>query len=244
MNRNRVTLAATLLCCAVGLPVAAADQALDDARDQILKSWRKYSTIRAKIRGESQFAGKSVSQKSAIVGEYVMMRKEDKVLVRVEFVNDEQYETDAAQTSDRSANIQVDDGEVLYTLVKRRGRDNVYKLNRAETKANVDLDRMFPNIAREGELKRLADAKVDDRPTFVIEQTMRVVGPRVAFAKNVFYFDKQRGLLLKTESFDEIGNPMRVLEYYDFKIDEPIDPNLFKFTPPPMAQIFDMTKPN
>lgn len=225
-----------------GAAMAAADQPLDEARQQILKSWRKYNTVRAKISGEGNTSIPGAMQLSAITGEYAMIRRGDKVLVRVEFINDEHYKSATDATTDnRVVNIQVDDGDVLYTLVKQRGRDTVYKLNRNDTKANVDLERMFVNIAREGDLKLLAESKVGDRPVYVIEQTIRAVTARTPFARNVFHFDKERGLLLKTESFDEIGNPKRTLEYSDFQIDGEIKPELFKFTPPPMAQIHDMT---
>ena len=146
--------------------------------------------------------------------------------------------------------IECQVGEAVQTTVRDGSRQWFYSPWSGASESEADgsayegmltpLLRPLPAMAALGKLELVGEAVVAGREGVRISALPRVntasvtlIAPGEPSGDEVeFVLDRERGLVLRRESRLE-GEPFRVLEFTELELDQPLDQQVFVFSPPP-----------
>jgi len=237
MERRSVyaALAGVLLVCA-----AATAEDLESVQKRIISAFDKHKSMTAKVQVATQHDAGEVKVEAKGEGTVEWSRSGDKFCVRQELALTMLQKFGEQENRVETKSLTIVDGEAAYNLSEIMGQQMAVKTN-VDPRQTGDPKAMFAQLAKDNELKLLPDEEVNGRKTFVISATPKEKSPG-APARQVYCFDQDCGLVIKTVAFNDKDQPMMSMTYSDIKLDVSIDPERFKFKAPAGVDVIDQTK--
>ena len=165
------------------------------------------------------------------------MKRDGKMLSRTETKSSMMYKMGEMEQKTDSQSLIVVDGEHMWSLTDTQGQKNATKTKVSEAQQQTD-----PTVGWEHfNVKLLPEEKVDGKACWAIEMTPKQGEAHAMNNRTVSYYDKETGLPLKTIGFDDKGKEVTTITISDIKINEKIDPKLFKFEAPAGVEVHDAT---
>jgi outer membrane lipoprotein-sorting protein len=235
IDRKHYIMLAGLFALVIAAPALA--QSLDDVEKKIVEAADKVKSFTADMTMESEMqqGGRTMAHRGK--GTIEVVRRGDKMLSRME--QKITMDTGAGGQKMEVSTLTVIDEEYMYMLTEQFGQKMAMKRKPDPGQMRFAGKSMFEELRKEHDLKLLPEAQVEGRDAYVIEATPKnQTGP---VAKQVSYFDKQTGLVLKMAALDAAGKAMHTTTFSNYKTNVEIDPDHFKFKAPEGVQIMDMT---
>ena len=237
-TRLTVLAAAALGLLATG---ALADD-LASVEKKISAGWKNYKTMSAKVVLSQHMNMGGMSMETNGNGTQELMRQGDKTLSRFELKMAMTRKMGEQEMKMEQEMLQIIDGDITHMLVDAMGQKTAFKSKTKDSDAS-DPELMFAAMHKDSEVKLLPEETIAGAKMYVIESTPKekAASPG-APQKTIMYFNQATCQLVKMIAHDQTGAPMMTMEYSDFKFDEPIDPDRFKFVLPEGVQLMDQTK--
>lgn len=229
MALSMLLSAATLAC--------GAD--LDSIQKQLQAAWSKHKTMSAKltISGHMEMAGMSMDTKGD--GTIELLRDGDSARSRTELkIAMIQKQGDQENKMEQTV-LSITDGEFAHTLTDMGGQKRAMK-GPVTAQMTGEPKAMFAELQKDLTLKVLPEEKVDGKKVYMIEAAFKEKPP-MGPTKLVMTFDQEMGVLVKFAQLTDDDKPMQTMTFSDFKFDEKIDPDRFKFKLPEGVQETDMS---
>lgn len=216
---------------------AAADE-LDAVRRQIVRHWQKHRSMRARLTLSEETAAQGNKAVTEGSGTLEFVRKGPTVRYRRELSSTMLVEAGGQKMKFTSSLLEVFDGSYTYTLTEQVGLKTATK-DKPNPRAVANVPAFLEHLAETGELKLLEEDSVEGHDAYVIAARPKRGrrGPEV-----VYYFSKADGVLLRQVVRRPDGEPGQVITYSDFEFDVEIDPQRFRFEPPPGVIVRDRTR--
>ena len=240
MKSSRIVAAAAAVLLGLSLS-AAADEKADKVIKELDEQYAKIKAYSAKTKSTTDVEfTPEYKQKSEMVGMMEWARQGDKAMMH-SVTQVKTVETQGGSTTDKASTITaVSDGEFMYVMTEEAGQKTVMK-NKAPSAKDSRPSAMFAQLREYFEITLLDDAKVDGADCHVIEMKMKPMEGMPPQGRQLQYYSKDHGMMVKTEAFDGNGKLTVSSITTDIKIDADISPDRFKFEIPPDAQVTDMS---
>jgi outer membrane lipoprotein-sorting protein len=225
-----------LACC--GALARAED--LASIEKKILKQWQKHRSLKAKVTEEETAGAQDRKATKYGEGAYEWMRKGNDYLFRLEMQSSMEVEAGGQKMSFKLDLLNIYDGKHLYTVSERAGMKMAVK-TKLDPKRGAELTSFFETLRAENDLKLLEETAVDGYDAYAIEAKPKSTQPGRPYARLVYYFSKEHGVLLKQESRDQSGKAVQTVTYSDLEFDAKIDPQRFEFKAPEGVTVRDLT---
>lgn len=230
---------AVLSVCAWAAVTAWADT-LEEVEKKIVDAADKVKSFTADVSTVTEAKGEGFSTSSRMQGTSEVMRKGDTVLMHMELKTTGVTKIGDQEQKMESTSLMVCDGDFNYVLTEQAGQKMAMKMKADPKMAGISSKQLFTEWGKENDLKLLPDEKVDGRDAYVIEVTPKK--PGAATGKQLAYFDKEHGLMLKMVVMGEDGKPMSTTTLSNYKTGVDLKPDRFVFKAPEGVQVMDMTK--
>ena len=240
MNVTRIVAAVSAVLFGLSMS-AAGEEKLDSVIKQLDDQYAKIKTYSAKTKTTTDFAyTPEYKQKSEMVGTMEWARKGDKVLFNSVTDCDTQTTQSGETKKTKSKITSVCDGDFLYAMNEEDGHKTVMK-NKAPVASDTRPSAMFKQLREHMDIKLLDDAQVDGADCFVVEMTLKPMEGVPPQGRQVQYYRKDHGMMVKSEGFDANGKLTTSTHTTDIKLNGDISDDHFKFEIPADAQVTDMT---
>jgi outer membrane lipoprotein-sorting protein len=234
-----------VLVFAAALMIAAAPasaETFDAVKKKIHDRTSRMKSLSYKSHFETQFQTPEMTIKSVNDQTAQFMRQGDKVLTRIDVTSNTTQKLGDREEKIPSTMMTVTDGEYQYTYSESGGQKSAYrqKIDPA-TQINVfDGNKLFADMEKNFNIKVLPDGTVDGRSCFVLELTPKDPTTIQGISKTVSFFDKDDGIIRKSDTYDKDGKITTRSTTTDVKVDAAIPPEQFKFKAPPGVTVQDM----
>jgi outer membrane lipoprotein-sorting protein len=218
-------------------PVALADD-LAQIEQKIISAAEEVKSCQADMTMLTTMDTPGMTMKSQGKGRFEFQLKDGKKLSRTELKMTTTTTAAGQENRMESGTLAISDGEYSWVLADQMGQKMVMKRKLDAAQAGVASKAMFDALREDFTLKLLDDAKCDGRQAYVIEATPKQPG---ATGKQLYFFDKDSGMLLKMEVFTPEGKLLSSTTMTNYKVNEPIDPKRFVFTVPDGVTVMDQT---
>jgi outer membrane lipoprotein-sorting protein len=235
MMRNRAMTAATILVV-LGFGRTTRAESIDEVAKKITDMYEKVRTLQFTSKSESDVRQEGMHSVTRSTGKTVLMRKDDRFLMRSEDKIETTMEVMGSKTTHKTDTLMIQDGQFVWSL--DRVNNMATKMKAPENQPNIfDVKKVWADFNH----KLLPDETVDGRPAWVIEASPKDAQMSASISKQVMWYEKKTGLMLKSISHGADGKPMHTMTLGDHKINESVDEKLFKFEPPEGVFVQDMT---
>ena len=222
--------------------VLASAEDLEAVQKKIIEAWNKHKSLTAKLTSVTQVdLGGGNAMSGTGQGTYEFMKQGDKLLSRLELKNTIVQKQGTEETRMEQQMLMISDGEIAHTLSEVFGEQRAIK-SRVPANLTGEPKAFFEQLRQQGAVKLLPDGTVEGRKVYVIEMTPKTVAPGTS-AKQIQYFDQESGFMIKIEGRGENDLPLTTMTYGEIKLDQPIDPDHFKFKLPAGVELTDDTGP-
>ena len=104
-------------------------------------------------------------------------------------------------------------------------------------------DESVEQMKKEFNFTKVGEDTIDGRKMFVLEGTPKGEAMRGTPISTVKYYIDQESLVVRRSvMLDKAGKEVGRFDLTNIKLNEALDPKLFEYTPPPGAQVQDMTR--
>ena len=224
---------------------AAAGPTLDSVESEVEALWSKIAAFKANVSSDTKVAMGPVTITSHATGALECLKKDGAALFRLEMVNKMDTGIPLAGAMEQKM-ISVYDGKETINEMEMLGQKKAFRMppNSSRKSGGPSGGKsMFATFREQGDVKLLPDATVEGKPVWVIEVT-----PNEALKKSAptpvalfrYYISKEFGLQIKTEVFDDKGQPTSTTVYSSIDISAKPEPARFVYTPPTGVTVEDM----
>jgi outer membrane lipoprotein-sorting protein len=218
-------------------PLALAED-LEQVEQKIISAAEKVKSCQADLTMLTTMDRPQMTMKSEGKGRFEFQLKDGKPLARTELKMVTTTTAAGQENQMESDTLSITDGEYSWVLADQMGQKMAIKRKLDEAAVGVASKAMFDALREHFNLKRLDDAKCDGRDVYVIEATPKQPG---ATGKQLYYYDKDTGMLLKSEVFTPDGKLLSTTKITNYKVNVPIDPKRFVFMVPDGVTVMDQT---
>lgn len=239
---KRSTVVAAISTALLGLGVTAtADEKVDQAVKELEAKFAKIDSYTAKTKTmtDTEF-GPGHSQKSEMSGTAEWVRKGEKALMRSDTKCVTVKTEDGKKTTTPSIITTVNDSEFQYVLIEEGGKKKVTKTKAQPAQAYHPMA-LFKQYQAYHDIKLLPDEAVHGQDCYVFEMKMKAMEGAPPTGRQVLYYQKDNGIVVKSEGFDGEGKLISSSMSMDVKINVSISEDRFKFDIPEGAEVFDQT---
>jgi outer membrane lipoprotein-sorting protein len=220
--------------------VLASAEDLDAVQKKIVDAWSKQKSLTAKLTTATQVdLGGGTSMSGTGQGTYEFLKQGGKLLSRLELKTTIVQKQGAEENRMEQQMLMVSDGEIAHTLTEAFGEQRAMK-SRVPAGQTGEPKALIEQLRQQGEVKALPEGTVDGRKVYVLEVTPKKVIPG-APAKQILFFDQESGFMIKIEGRGDNDLLLTSMTYGDIKLDQPIDPDHFKFKLPEGVEMIDDT---
>ncbi len=220
-------------------PIAFAQDTVDGIEKAVVEKWDKLASLQAKLDLKADFpmnivaalvSGKDPDPANKAIGKLVIngavdyAKKDAVVCSRLEL-------NGALNDALKASGLFVSDGAVanaewtFFNKVDHKQID-IKSIVPPGGKALFDLlKKNFTLAAQKPE-------KVGDTEAYVLDATLLAPDPKYPVSKLRFFFAKDSGVLLKCDAYDALSAVLATLTASEIKLNQPIAPERFKYTPP------------
>ncbi len=239
MRRQAAVFCAIAFGLLWGAGQASADT-IEQVEKAIVEKSKKIKSGTATMRSVTEMAAEGFKSKSVSEGKFEMLRKDGKVLTRIEMKGTATTEIAGKTDKQESTSLIISDGEYSYAYTQAAGQKTAYKM-KATDEWNEDP---FEPLRKMYDLKLLPDEKVDGAEVYVIEAKPNKTSGAPGVGKSIFYYRKDSGFPAKVVTCDEAGKPTTTITYADIKLDADLKADRFVFKAPEGVEVIDMSKMN
>lgn len=239
---TKLTLFALIAVALVWAPLAAAEDSVESIEKAVVENWDKLASLEGAVNLKADFpmnlvgaamSGKAPDPTITNVGKLLVTgsvdyAKKDAVIcsrLEVHATLNESLKARALFVSDGAqANVEWE----FFNKVDHKSLD-VKNAIPSGGKALFDL------LKQNFTLSAAKEDKVDGKDAYVLDAKFTTPDPNVPISKLRFWFAKDSGVLLKCEAHDLLDAVLATLTISDIKLNQPIAPDRFKYTPPAPA---------
>ena len=213
----------------------ASAETLETVEKALTEKFQKYTALSADMKMTMQMAP-GMSADTTGTMEFMLHDGKEK------FRNELKMKMEHGSQSLETRMVNIYDGTNAYVISEMMGQKRVMRTKPSRMTGRPGGKAFFEDLKRESVLKLLPDADVDGMPAYVIEATPKQPNPQGPGRMN-YYFDKKRGLMIKTVGLDAGGDTIMSMTLSNIKINPKLDPKRFEFKPEPGTNVIDMTQP-
>lgn len=217
-------------------------ETLEAVKKKIHERTSRLKTLSYKSRFVSVMQTPEMTIKSENDQVAQFMRQGDQVFSRIEVASNTMQKFGDREEKILSTMLMVSDGHYQYTYSESGGQKTAYrqKLDPAKQVNVFDTHKLFADLERNFQIKVLPDGTVDGRSCFVLEMTPKDPVALQGISKTVSYFDKEDGIIRKSDTYDKDGKNTTSSTTTEVKVDAAIPAERFKFKAPEGVTIQDM----
>jgi outer membrane lipoprotein-sorting protein len=234
---------AIVACLVSSFAAVAFGETIESVEKKISQQVSKYKTLQVKSRQKTDMELPQMKMKQTSETTLEAARKGDTWASRQEIHdNTVQTSSEGAERKDEGTTLMIFDGKVAYTLVDRADTKMATKAT-PDPKQNVspfDIAAGFEAQHQNYDSKLLADQDVDGKACYVIELTAKEPSPMGA--RMVVWYQKDCGLAVKMQSFNQAGKEIMTSTVTEIRIDKDIAPERFVFKAPAGVEVRDLDK--
>jgi hypothetical protein len=236
---KKLTLSLLVAIGLVWVPMAVAQDTPESIEKAVIESWDKLSSLSANLNLNSDFPmnliaalisnkppdpNNTAKGKLAITGNVNYVKKDPTPCSRLEL--------HAALNETLKARILSNcDGTDAYRESEFFGKVESKKIEPKDVPA-LGGKALFDRLKGNFDLAAQPSEKVGDKDAYVLDATPKTPDPNGPIYKLRFWFAKDSGVMLKGEAFDGANASLATLMVTDTKLNQPIAPEQFKYTPP------------
>ncbi|MCA9256871.1 MAG: outer membrane lipoprotein carrier protein LolA [Phycisphaerales bacterium] len=227
------------VCLLVACSTTMADESakLKDIQKKITERAKKHNSVQYKMKMSMDMSQAGMSIKSETTSTIKYMKKDDKVLSRMESTTNMEMKGNGMDQKSETKSTSVVDGEYTWSYSETQGMKNASK-----SKVDKNKDPFDPSaIWDEFDVTLKDDETIDGKKCWALEMTPKNPMLKQQMSKSVTYYDQESALMVKQIGYDPQGKVMTTMTVSDVKLNESIDPKTFTFTPPPGVEVQDMT---
>jgi len=231
----RVAPALTLALGLFAAP-ARAGETLDAVEKKLIELNAKIKSLSARIADGYEISDGDKKNVSATKGTYEFAIFGGTQYARTETRTTRTIVAPGKNATIESAKLEVSDGNATFVLEEIPGDKFVTK-----TPVTLRPPNPLQSLRDKFVVVLLPDESVDGQPCWVVEAQPRKELPAMkAGNRSRHWYRKSDGVLAKSEFYDGRGGVAFAKNYHDIKVNVPIAPERFTFTPPPDAKIYDV----
>jgi outer membrane lipoprotein-sorting protein len=239
---SRVTRSLSVcLIVAVFAGTALADD-LADIEKQLIEAQKKLKSFSAKLKTSHDMdLGEGNTLKADSKGTLEWMQKGDTVMYRMETAGERIQNIGGREDKAAMASTNVCDGKYLYVLSDVYGNVSAAKyMADQKPRREVSVEETLKSLRKSYDLKRLPDEELQGCDCFVLQATPKNAD-RSPTVKDLHYFCKDLGMVIKSAGYDKGGKAIFTWELTDIRKDTGINPDRFRFEAPEGVEVQDMT---
>jgi outer membrane lipoprotein-sorting protein len=206
----------------------------DKLADRVLSKWTQWNTYSCRYRRRVQETDGSIRENSE--GTLEVARADDTLRFRLEMREKRIEQAQGEPMLVTRLQVTIDDGKQIVTFVEELG-DAFVRKSRKNAFAFVHLDMLFKQLRPEDFRLQVEESEVNGRPAYLLRIEPLQADNRRNLVRHDYYFDKQRGVVLLRQAFDQNGLERLRIELDRYEFDQPIDPQRFVFQPPRQQQL-------
>ncbi len=236
---KKLTLCALMIAAVAWAPVIVAQDTADSIEKTVVENWDKLGSLTANLNLNADFpmnlVGALISKKPAdpnntakgklvITGSVDYVKKDATLCSRLELHA-------ALNEALKARALSVSDGVEAYVEYEFFGKVEYKKI---DPKDMIPLGGkpLFDKLKKSFTLSAQPAEKVGDKNAYVLDATLTTPDPNVPISKLRLCFAKDSGVLLKCDAFDLANAALATLAVTDIKLNHPVAPERFKYTPP------------
>lgn len=221
-------------------PVAVATKSdvpttLEEIRQRIDQRLEKLRTLEAKV----SMTMDTIAQKLESTGTVYLQRENSEEAMRMS----RHIKYKSLNTSgELNMDLYVTDVSA-YSVRTMNGETYVFNQPPNTILTSPNGRKMLEMVTAKASVVVMPPEKVGERDAFALLAEPDHTDTGRAYSRAALYIDMRTGVTLKLVGLDDAGKEVMVVEYSDLKINEPIDPEKFKFTMPEGAKFMQMGGP-
>jgi outer membrane lipoprotein-sorting protein len=225
------------VCVLVSCSTVFAADTLEDVKKKITERNNKHNSIQYKMKMTSDISQDGMVMKTTSDAIVKYMKHDEKLMSHMDMTSNMTYKIAGTEQTTVTKGLTVVDGEYMWSVSEMQGQKYATKMKIPKEQKSID-----PSVGWEGyELKLLPDAKIDGLTCWVIEMTPTLEQIKAQLGKSVASYDQDTGLMVSNIGYDSAGKEISKVTVTDIKVNEKMDPKIFKFTPPEGVTVQDMT---
>lgn len=237
-NKRRMQASLVVLfagCCVTGARAADTIQAVEK---ELLQKWQQVDSMIAKIERHRELRTPDGTVRKRAAGTYEFLKLDGRLVYRVDMSS---RTTNYLKGNDTMLDVDVvsiHDGQFVYTVTEIEGETSAVKTTPTAA-PNFDLKWSFAEMHKDHVLTLNKDADIEGEPVYVIQA--KPMDRKTFIDRQLYYYSKETGALLKTETIDNDRRVIIMTEYTDIKINVGIPAERFVFHAPPGVRVTDLT---
>ena len=230
---------AMVLACVVAFAGAAHAATMEEIEAKLSESHKKLKSYTAKTSMHNDMdLGDGNTMKLESTGTHEWLRQGEKMLYRIDTKSHGENNFGGQKTVTDSSVSVICDGAYVYTLSDDGNQKTALK-NKVDPSNTGEVRYIFENMREAYNLKVLPDANEQGHDCFVIEATLKEQNPMSPIAKNVHYFSKDMGIMIKLLMYNAKGKVVGESLTTDIAMNKDIDAGRFVFKAPPGVTVMD-----
>lgn len=234
-----VVLAAMTTCC-LALPTA----------DELLKQMGAKAGERKTYEADTKMTSESQMGVMSSVGHFATELTEKDGAKVQKMCNTMDMTVKQDDQEQKMQMKMVNDGEFLWTEMRNPSLPfvQVMKMKPGQTMPgrmapDPDPTKRMEEMKKTYDLKVVGEETIDGQKMYILEGTLKenAAGPGQA-PKVRMYINENDLAMRRVVAFDADGKQIGTMDFTNMKVNQPINADLFKYTPPPGARVMDMTK--
>lgn len=225
---------AFLLIVAGGAAASASAETLESVEKVLTDKFQEYNALSAKLKMTMQMAP---GMSGTATGTMEFLKHDGKEKARSEM----EMKMDVGGQSMTSRVLNVFDGENAYSINEMMGHKQVMRTDPSQMTGRAGGAAFFADLKRAHSVKLLPDEQVNGAAAYVIEATPKKPDPQGP-SRFKYYFDKDKGLLIKMVGFNPSGQEAMNMTVSDVKVNPKLDPARFTYKPEPGTNVIDTTR--
>ncbi len=218
----------------------ARGDSIEEVEARLLEAYSKLQAYTARFKDVEDIpltAGDYM--KSDTDGSVEWMRKEGKILYRMELKGTKSQKFGTNESRVEQTTTLVCDGDLFHTVGEQLGYKRYVKQKR-DSSINGDFRTMREMVRQDNTVRLVSDDKIEGADCYVAEITPKTKpADDDPMHKTLAWFRKDIGLNVRAASYNKDGKEVQSHTLLDLKINVPID--AAHFVPPPVPEGVDIT---
>lgn len=220
------TLLPAVACLFFVAQVARGEETLESVEAQIQAKMKETKSVSGSFKSHMAMEVPGYSMKTVTEGTYKTLMADGKSCYRSESKTSSDTDIGGQKSSTKTEDLSLSNGTDMYSVSKTADGVNATHMRMPPQQPDA---KPFDSVREMYALKLLPEEKVDGRNCWVIESRMKDPAMAAMGGRNVSYYCKETGFMVKMVAYGADDKPTSTTEYTNLEFNKDISADDFKW---------------